>query len=580
MNISSFDAWAKVFAVKSSEYEFSVTTEYKLRERFRIYNNLPELSSIYNSVAFHIPPAEVKLDRPECVMKQVVVPQTPEQAELTRRLIQFAKNPRPEMLGLYHLTPEQAKIAKMLICTDVAKKMTLDLRMYDPKAQDHPQNKLSVCAGNVAKIYREFDKYKGTQLVFLDSGTPGGAGFNAYAELKRKLVEDYGIPAHEIAFVHDATSDTQKEALLEAFNEGRIRVMIGSTRKMGTGVNCQQLVAAMHSLDPTWNPAGMDQRSGRGARQGNVLSRLHNNNQVPHYIYCTEKSLDVFYFQLLATKQQFIDQVKSNRLGVRTFDELTSDSNALTYGQFIAALTGNPKLMESQKLMVTIAQLEMQRKAFYTEQYRIRYRHEFMIEELDKNKELLAGFKSDKAFLEKSPLPVVGDKKMHTFILEGHTYQDTEAFGLHLKSLVLQDTFFPVQPTVIGHYRGWDITAHHKAISMSRTGGKYSYNYQFNFAENDGYNCGRYPIHCLQRIDALIKKYEELIVQNKKNIDMLGVSMEVKPWPKEMELTDLKERKGQLEIEIESSEKKDSDKVFADLLPATETHKPYQSKKK
>jgi hypothetical protein len=431
--------------------------------------------------------------------------------------------------------------------------------MVDPKAQDHPNNKLSVCAANLSQIYKKHDEHKGTQLVFLDTGTPGTPNFDAYAELKRKLVDDYLIPAHEIAFIHDATSAAQKDALLQKFNQGLIRILIGSTQKMGTGVNCQERVVAMHSLDVTWTPAGMEQRQGRGARQGNIIAPLYCNNIVAHYIYCTEKSLDIFRFQLLDTKQSFIDQIKRNKIGLRTIDELTFDDNsALSYGQFIATLTGNPLLMENQKLIMNIAHLEAQRKAFYSEQYRIRANHDWLIEELEKNKESLRGFESDKAFLEKSPVPELNNKKIYTFILQGSTYQDIEAFGAKLKSIVLDPTYFPNKPEVIGHFRGWDITAHQKSFSLTRPGGRFSYNYTFNFSENNEYNCGRYPIHCLQRIDGLIGKFKEKIEQNKKDIQLLQVSTAITAWPKEDELARMKERKNQIEIEIEASERKNT----------------------
>ena len=559
MKISNFDAWAKVFAVKSSEYEFAVTTEFKIKTRFRTFNNVPELSSLYNSVAFFIHPTELQLEKPQCVLKQVVVPQTPEQEDMTKRLIRFAKDPIPSLIGLYHLSKEQAKAAKMLICTDIGKKMTLDMRMVDPKAQDHPNNKLSACAANLSQIYKKYNDHRGTQLVFLDTGTPGSASFDAYAELKRKFVDDYLMPAHEIAFIHDATSAAQKDALLQKFNQGLIRILIGSTQKMGTGVNCQERVVAMHSLDVTWTPAGMDQRTGRGARQGNILAPLYCDNKVDHFVYCTEKSLDIFRFQLLATKQSFIDQIKRNKIGLRTIDELSFDENsALSYGQFIATLTGNPLLMENQKLIMNIAQLEAQRKAFYSEQYRIRANHDWLIEELEKNKESLRGFENDKAFLEKSPVPEVNNKRIYTFILRGTTYQDIEAFGAQLRNIALDKTYFPNKPEVIGHFRGWDITAHQKSISLARPGGRFTYNYTFDFSENNEYNCGRYPIHCLQRIDALIGKFKDKIEQNKKDIQLLQVSTAITAWPKEAELSRMKDRKNQIEIEIEASERKNT----------------------
>lgn len=580
MKISTFDAWAKVFAKKTTEYEFSVTTQFKLKTRLSTFFNIPELSSIYRSIAFYIHPSELELERPKCELRQVVIKQTPDQAELTKKLIRFAERADPTILGLFHLTKQQARDAKMLICTDFGKKMTLDMRMINPNAPDHPGNKLSVCAANVAQIYKKHKEHRGTQLIFLDIGTPGSK-FDAYAELKRKLVDDYLIPAHEIAFIHDATDDKQKDDLLDRFNKGEITIMQGSTKKMGTGVNSQEKVVAMHSLDVTWTPAEMDQRSGRGARPGNTLAPLYCDNIVEHFIYCTEKSLDIFRFQLLAVKQNFTDQFKNNKLGLRVINELSLDENStLSYGQFIAALTGNPLLIESQRLVMNIAQLEAQRRAFYSEQYRIRGKHDWLIEELEQNKKSLARFENDKSFLEKAPVPIVNDKKLYTFVLGGKTYQDVELFGAQLKSKVLDEKFCPLQPVVIGHFRGWDITAHNKTISMARPGGHFSYNYGFAFSSNDHYNCGRYPIHCLQRIDSLVTRFKEKIVQNEKDVALLQVSTTIIPWPKENELTQMKERKNQIEIEIESSEKKTDDQFTETIAEEKPDNKNQKSKKR
>jgi N12 class adenine-specific DNA methylase len=556
MRISNFDAWSKVFAVKSSEYEFSVTTEFKLKTRFRTFNNVPELSSIYNSVAYFIHPSQLELKKPIEELKQIIITQTPEQTEFTNRLIQFAKNPDPAILGMTHrFSKEQSKTAKMLICTDLGKKMTLDMRMIDPHAEDHPGSKLSQCAAEISKRYKNFNNQKGTQLVFLDTGTPGGDGFNAYAELKRKLVNDYFIPSSHVAFIHDATTSIKKETLLDSFRRGEIRVLIGSTRKLGTGINAQDNVIAMHSLDVPWNPAGMEQRGGRGARQGNILAPLLCNNKVEHLLYTTEKSLDIFRFQVLATKQAFIDTIKQNNINLRTIDETTFDENSsMSYGQFIATLTGNPLLLENQRIVSTISQLEAQKKAFYNEQYRIRSKYETLCNDLELNKKWVSLLEADKLFLEKHPVPEIDKKKIYSFLLQGKVYSDTEAFGKELKILKESGKLSSIIQQTIGQFRGFDIVSRSNSVFLTRPDIQHSFKYDFNFENNDNYNCGRYPIHCLQRIEPLLQKYVTLIEQNTRDLSLLEVKETLLPWPKEEQLSSLKNRKIEIEREIESAE--------------------------
>src|SRR5699024_9010726 len=239
------------------------------------------------------------------------IPPTPDQEVFIGKLMQFAKSGDATILGRPPLSETEEK-AKMLIATDYARKMALDMRMIDPNYEDHPDNKASHCAKMIAEYYHKYDAQRGTQFVFSDLGTfqPGG-GWSVYTEIKRKLVEDYGIPAHEIRFIQECKTEKARKAVIEAMNEGQVRVLFGSTSMLGTGVNAQRRAVAIHHLDTPWRPSDLAQRDGRAVRKGNEIAKLYADNKVDVIIYAVEKSLDSYKFNLLHCKQTFISQLKS-----------------------------------------------------------------------------------------------------------------------------------------------------------------------------------------------------------------------------------------------------------------------------
>ena len=232
----------------------------------------------------------------------------------------FAKTGDATLIGRKPLTKEE-DTARMLIATNYAKKMSADMRLINEAYGDHPGNKVNVCARKVAEIYLESHADRGTQIIFSDIGTPKKDEFNIYDALKNTLVRNHHIPPHEITFIHDWT-DKQKSELFRRMNNGDIRILLGSTEKAGTGLNVQKRVVAMHHLDIPWKPSELEQRDGRGARQGNWLAKAHFNNKVRNYIYAVSKSLDKLpKFNLLKNKQTFISQMKNCELNVRVPDE-------------------------------------------------------------------------------------------------------------------------------------------------------------------------------------------------------------------------------------------------------------------
>lgn len=382
-DINCFDAWAAIYARKTTDYEFSVANNIVQKERFRYFIKVPELAQFYSEITDYRTAKDIGIDRPE--KKEVLhnIPPTPDQEVFIKKLMEFAKTGDATLLGRLKLSESEEK-AKMLIATDYARKMSLDMRMVSAKYDDHPDNKASHCAANIAKYYQKFSAQKGTQFVFSDLGTYKPGEWNVYAEIKRKLVKDYGIPAHEIRFIQEAKNDKMRKEFIEAMNEGKIRVLFGSTDMLGTGVNAQKRAVAVHHLDTPWRPSDLAQRDGRAVRKGNEIAKFFADNKVDVIIYAVEKSLDSYKFNLLYNKQLFIDQLKSNNLGKRTIDEGGIDEKSgMNFSEYVAILSGNTDLLEKARLEKQVASLESERQAFTRSKLTSRYKLEDITASLD-----------------------------------------------------------------------------------------------------------------------------------------------------------------------------------------------------
>ncbi|UIR57854.1 N-6 DNA methylase [Sphingobacterium sp. SRCM116780] len=393
--ITCFDAWAAIYARKSVDYEFSVANNIVQKERFRHFIKVPELAQFYSEITDYRTAKDIGIDRPEKNEQLVHIPPTPDQEIFIKKLIQFAERGNAELLGRPPLTPTEEK-AKMLIATDYARKMSLDMRLISPVYGDDPGNKASICAANLAKYYRQFHAQKGTQLVFSDLSTYKTNAWNIYAEIKRKLMHDHDIPVHEIRFIQEAKTENQRKELIKATNEGRIRILFGSTEMLGTGVNAQKRAIAVHHLDIPWRPSDLAQRDGRAIRTGNEIAKFFADNKVNVFIYAVEKSLDSYKFNTLYNKQVFIDQLKSNNLGVRSIDEGgMDDKTGMSYSEYQAILSGNTDLLEKAKLQKQIAALESERQSFMRSKRTSLWKLETVLEELKEGQSLLERLKAD-----------------------------------------------------------------------------------------------------------------------------------------------------------------------------------------
>ncbi|NGY37708.1 N-6 DNA methylase [Flavobacterium sp. XN-5] len=382
--INCFDAWSAIYSRKTTDYEFSVANNIVAKERFRYFIKVPELAQFYSEITDYRTAKDIGIDRPEKNEILYNIPPTPDQTAFIQNLMDFAKSGNATLLGRAPLSQREEK-AKMLIATDYARKMSLDMRMVGGRYDDHPDNKASHCATNIAKYYNKFNAQKGTQFIFSDLGTYKPGEWNVYSEIKRKLVENHGIPAHEVRFIQEAKNDNQRKGLIKDMNEGKIRVIFGSTSMLGTGVNAQKKAVAVHHLDTPWRPSDLTQRDGRAIRKGNEIAKHFANNKVDVIIYATEKSLDSYKFNLLYNKQLFIDQLKTNNLGKRTIDEGSMDEKSgMNFSEYVAILSGNTDLLDKAKLEKQIAGLESEKQAFNRSKYSAKYKLEDYTAELDK----------------------------------------------------------------------------------------------------------------------------------------------------------------------------------------------------
>ncbi|SDF27648.1 Helicase conserved C-terminal domain-containing protein [Mucilaginibacter pineti] len=575
--IENFDAWAAVYARKTVDFEFSVTNEIISKERFRHFIKVPELALFYNEITDYKTARHISLDRPEIQEHLVNIAPTPDQQDFIKRLMAFAKNGDATLLGRAPLTQEEDN-ARMLIATNYAKKMAADMRLIDPGYGDHPNNKVNVCARKVAEIYRESTPQRGTQVIFSDIGTPKSGEFNIYDALKEKLVRDFGIPAHEISFIHD-WSDKQRPEMFRRMNNGDIRIQIGSTEKLGTGTNVQKRGVALHHFDIPWRPSDLDQRDGRYARPGNWLAKNFYGNLVQGYIYATELSLDNYKFNLLKNKQTFISQMKNCELNVRTLDEGAIDEKSgMNFSEYIAILSGDTSLLEKTKIEKKVAVLEGFKSAHYKEVARNRYR----LDDLEKEKlkvsatlsKLIVDETAYKGKLQHDP----EGAKVNLIQLDGAASAEPEAIGRMILDRYQHWAPEKNQPDEkkIGSLYGFELYVRREREPFEQDG-MVQYRYQNNlFAESPEtgikylYNNGhpnidnpklaaRYYLNAIDRIVPLREKYEKQFIEIEKELPLLQ-QITQRVFEKEPELAELKKELARLEKEI-------SDKIRESQAP-------------
>ena len=561
-DIRCFDAWAAIFAKKTTDFEFNVTNNIVQKERFRYFIKVPELAAFYNEITDYRTAEAVGVDRPEKNEILHNIPPTPEQEDFIQKLMEFAKTGDATILGRLPLSETEDK-AKMLIATDYARKMALDMRMIDPTCEDHPDNKASHCAKMIADYYKRYDNHKGTQFVFSDLGTYRPGEWNVYSEIKRKLIEDYGIPSSEIRFIQECKNERARKAVIAAMNEGAVRVLFGSTSMLGTGVNAQKRCVAIHHLDTPWRPSDLAQRDGRGVRAGNEIAKLYADNKVDVIIYAVEKSLDSYKFNLLHCKQTFISQLKSGALGARTIDEGAMDEKSgMNFSEYMAILSGNTDLLDKAKLEKKIASLEGERKSFNKGKRDSETKLQSKTAELGNNKASLKGMTEDYGkFMGKAKKDKDGNI-LNLITLDGVESTNLEVIGKHLQMLAEKETTGG-QYKRIGEIYGFPVkivseTSFENGLPFvdNRFLVEGNYKYQYNYghiAKSDPIAAANNFLNALQKIPSYIEQYDSRCKALEKEIQQLE-EIAGKTWKKEEELKGLKaelaalDRKIQLEL--------------------------------
>jgi SNF2 family DNA or RNA helicase len=288
----------------------------------------------------------------------------------------------------------------------------------------------------IAEYHKKYDAQKGTQFVFSDLGTYKPGEWNPYSEIKRKLIEDHHIPAHEIRFIQEAKTETARKAMIKAMNDGHIRVLFGSTEMLGTGVNAQQRAVAVHHLDSPWRPSDLEQREGRAIRKGNEIAKLHADNKVDVIIYAVEKSLDSYKFNLLHNKQLFITQLKTNNMGTRTIDEGSMDEKSgMNFSEYVAILSGNTDLLEKARLEKKVAALESERKSFNQNKVSSEYKLQDIFRQVDGHRETAERIKGDWKDFQSRVQKDADGAFLNPVQLQGVAGSDPKAVGTKLNEL-------------------------------------------------------------------------------------------------------------------------------------------------
>jgi N12 class adenine-specific DNA methylase len=566
--IENFDGWAAVYARKTVDFEFSVTNEIIQKERFRHFVKVPELALFYNEITDYKTAEQINLDKPELDEHLVNIKPTPEQEDFIRRLMDFAVTGDATLIGREPLTEEEDK-ARMLIATNYAKKMATDMRLIDADLySDHPDNKVNTCARKVAEFYELSKEHRGTQLVFCDIGTPKSDEFNIYDALKDKLVQDFGIPAGQISFIHD-WPDKKRPEMFRLMNAGYIRVMLGSTEKLGTGTNVQERGVALHDLDIPWRPSDLNQRGGRFSRKGNWLAKEHFDNKVPRFVYATEKSLDNYKFNLLQTKQRFIDQIKNSQISVRSIDEGALDEQSgMGFAEYIAILSGDTSLLDKTRVDKKIAALEGSRSSHYKEVSRARVRLEVVEQERSKTMVTLEKLAVDESNYKKLLTHDDEGTKHNPIRMTGLESADPEIIGKHI--IDLYRNWKPAkgesEDKQVGSLYGFDLYIRQQREGYE-TNGLMEYKYSNSlYAESPQsgikylYNGGlpnvdnpklaaRYYISAIDRVVPLMEKYEKEVATLEKEVPVLKGIM-AREFEKEQELADLKAEAARLQEKI------------------------------
>jgi N12 class adenine-specific DNA methylase len=590
----SFDAWCGTYATKTTDFEFSITGEVQSKERFRYFLKVPELAAMYNEMTDYRTAEDIGLDRPVKNESLVILEQSKDLADYTLRLIEFANGGDHTLLGIKEEDwNDNKEKARMLVATNYAKKASLDMRLIDPeKYGDDPLNKATQVAKKIAEIYQKHDANKGTQFVFSDlSVWRNDEDWNVYSEIKRKLVEDHNIPENEVAFIQTCKTREQKKQMIDKINRGEIRVVFGSTRKLGTGNNAQKRAVAVHHLDIPWRPIDFEQRDGRAIRTGNWIAKEFNDNKVYVYVYGIKRSLDPYKFNVQKNKQLFIDQLKRGKTGSRIIDEgVFDEETGMNLAEYTAILSGDTTLLEKAKNDRKISTLESERKVFYQDASRLENELKSAEKDVKKYSGYIEAFEQDQVALatilsglEKDdkgnvkPLIAFKDgqitddpkliaEKMHHFDKNAKTEKGENIkvgeFGLF--DILVRTEVILAEKNKKGFWDTikenlWSVRGIATADTMSQP---FTYTYNNGRLAQDPKTCAMFTINALMKISSLIETHQKKLEDSQNKVKRLTKQTSGGTWKKEKELKSLREERNKLEIKIQKElNKKKEEKI-------------------
>ena len=560
--LAHFDCWASTFGETTTAIELAPEgTGYRARTRFAKFFNLPELMTLFKEVADIKTSDQLHLPVPDAVYHNVVAQPTEIQSAMVQEL--------SERAAKVHAGSVDASVDNMLKITTDGRKLGLDQRIINPNLPDDPASKVNLCVDNIYRIWDEGQADKLTQLVFCDLSTPktgapaakaakAVAGnidspelhavetaigdlleepeFTVYDDIREKLVS-MGIPREQIAFIHEANTEARKKDLFAKVRSGQVRVLMGSTFKMGAGMNVQDRLVALHDLDAPWRPGDLEQRSGRIIRQGN------QNKQVHIFRYVTEATFDAYLWQTLENKQKFISQIMTSKSPVRSCDDI--DETALSFAEIKALCAGDDRIREKMDLDVDVARLKLMRANHQSQQYRLEdniLRH--FPEQIEENKGFLAGFQADMQTLAEHPHPQDGFAGM---TVRGDVLTDKENAGAALVDAMKEVK--GLEPVQVGSYRGFQMS-----LTLEDFGKQYVLTLKGKMSHR--VELGRDPRGNLIRIDNALAAMEGRMTRVQEKLDSLYIQMENakaelgKPFPQEQELREKAARLAELNIAL------------------------------
>ena len=533
--LTHFDCWASTFGETTTAIELAPEgTGYRARTRFAKFFNLPELMSMFKEVADIKTSDQLHLPVPEAKFETVVAKPSDIQKEMVQELSKRAAE--------IHSGTVDASVDNMLCVTNDGRKIGLDVRLMNPMLPDDPNSKLNVCVRNVLKIWEEGKDQKLTQLLFCDLSTPKNDGnFNVYEDIRKKLIAA-GVPENEIEFIHNADTEAKKATLFSKVRSGDVRVLLGSTAKMGAGTNVQSRLVAVHHLDVGWKPSDMTQRNGRIIRQGNM------NKEVKVFNYVTEGTFDSYLYQTLENKQRFISQIMTSKSPVRSCEDV--DEQALSYAEIKALCAGNPLIKEKMDLDVQVAKLKVLKADHQSQKFRLQDKllTKFPADIQEANAHI-AGLKADAQLAAAHPQ---GKEEFCGMVIKGVAYDEKKTAG---ERLVLACSELPnAEEKVIGSYRGFELSLRFDAFRTE---------YQALLKGQRKYTVplGNDPLGNIIRLDNSLNNFPERITSAENELTTLhqqqaAAQIEVeKPFPQEEELAEKSARLAELNAQLDVDEK-------------------------